>query len=254
MQNLQELPEPQEAISKQLDALRQHIALSLPHELRTPLNTILGFSRFLISHDSEQWPEEEEMFEIQSAIYHSALRLQRLIDNYLLYANLRLVENDFEKRRRDVWQSRDLLATDAVIAPIVLFTAKKFNRQDDLKLTLSEADIHFSRKGLQKIIEELLDNTLKFSEPGTPVHLVTSIHERRWRLSIIDCGCGMSAEQIDNIEAFAQFERKRYDQQGTTGLGLAISRLLAQMNASELHIESRPEQGTKVTLEVPEVS
>jgi two-component system, sensor histidine kinase and response regulator len=250
MQNLQKLPVQQEAMLKQLDALRVHLAFSLPHELRTPLNTILGFSRFLVTHGPAQWPDTEKMLDIQSAIYNSALRLQRLIENYILYTNLRLMEDDLEKKPQEAWQRHDVLETAALIAPVALFAAKAENRQDDLTLTLLEADIRFSRKSLQKILEELLNNALKFSRPGSPLRIITSMRGQHWRLSVIDRGCGMTAEQISALGAFIQFERPQHRRQGS-GLGLAIASLLAQMNDTELHIESVPGRGTSVTLEVP---
>jgi signal transduction histidine kinase len=57
----------------------------------------------------------------------------------------------------------------------------------------------------------------------------------------------MTREQIADIGAYMQFERKRYEQQGS-GLGLIIARMLAQLYDGELHIESLPDQGTIVTV------
>ena len=66
-------------------------------------------------------------------------------------------------------------------------------------------------------------------------------------LKITDQGRGMTREQIENIGAYMQFERERYEQQGS-GLGLIIARLLTQLNDGELRIESVPNQGTTVTI------
>jgi signal transduction histidine kinase len=126
-------------------------------------------------------------------------------------------------------------------------TAEKAHRQEDLRVELVEADIQMSEKSLQKIIDELLDNALKFSEPGTLVQIRTEVNHRHWFLRISDQGRGMMDEQIANVRAFMQFERKHYEQQGS-GLGLTIARLLAQLNGGELIIESVPQHGTTVTV------
>ncbi len=245
--NIIELLEQHAVVVKHIDDLRLNFALYLPHELQTPLNAILGFSHYVMSLDSERLPEADEILSIHTAIYESALRLQRLIENYLLYANLRLMEIDPERSRRDLWQSDDWLTTAAVITPIARSKAEKDQRQEDLRLELVDADVRLSRKSLQKIVDELIDNALKFSEPGTPVHLTTTVDSHHWMLRVSDQGRGMTAGQIANIEAFMQFERKRYEQQGS-GFGLIIVRLLAQMNGGEFTIESVPKEGTSVTV------
>ena len=104
-----------------------------------------------------------------------------------------------------------------------------------------------SEKSLQKIVEELLDNAFKFSEPGRPVSIITYLNSHQWTLKIIDQGRGMTPEQIAHIGAYMQFGRERYAQDGS-GLGLAIVGLLAHINNGELTIESVPNQGTTVTV------
>jgi signal transduction histidine kinase len=76
---------------------------------------------------------------------------------------------------------------------------------------------------------------------------VTELNRQQWMLKITDQGRGMMGEQIKNIGAYMQFERERYEQQGS-GLGLIIARLLTQLNDGELRIESIPNQGTAVTV------
>ena len=236
------------ALSKQLDELRLSLSFDLPHELRAPLHVILGCSHSLISHDPEQWPESSSILSIQTAIYESALRLQHLIENYLLYAHLRLMEVEPERsQQKAVWQHGDWLMTEAVIAPVALSKAEKVQRQADLRLELAEAVVQISERSLQKIVDELVDNALKFSESGSLIHVVTLVSKHHWMIKVTDRGRGMTTGQIASIGAFRQFEREHYEQQGS-GLGLIIVRLLTQLNGGKLTIESVPKQGTTVTV------
>ena len=73
-----------------VEELRLSLSLSLPHELRTPLTVILGFASFLTNQG--QMPESQQIFEYGTAIYRNGLRLHRLIENALLYANLKLLK------------------------------------------------------------------------------------------------------------------------------------------------------------------
>jgi two-component system sensor histidine kinase/response regulator len=235
------------AVSKQLDDLRLNLSMLLPHELRTPLNAIIGASSHLIFLGPKELPEPDKIIEMQTAIYESALRLQRLIENYLLYAKLCLMEYEPEKMKDEQWQSDDIVSIESVVHSVAMYKAKKAQREEDLVLELVNAEIRFSARSLQKIVEELLDNAFKFSNTGTSVRIVTTIDGDRCILSISDQGRGMTAEQTVNIGAYMQFEREWYEQQGS-GLGLIISCLLVQLHGGELIIESKEKQGTTVSV------
>lgn len=240
--------EQEKPMSQQMEELRLALSLALPHELRTPLNAILGFSEFLVSQGPERLPEAETILNIQTSIYDSALRLQHLIENYLLYIHLKLLEQDPEKRHREMWESDELVHVRSLLEAVARFKAQKARRQEDLRLTaVDEAILRISARSLHKIVEELLDNAFKFSESGTPVHVITERSGPQWLIKIADQGRGMTPEQIANIGAFMQFERLRYEQQGS-GLGLTIALLLTRLNRGELTIESLPNQGTMITL------
>ncbi len=248
----QKLREKYAAAVEQMDELRKSLSFIFPHELRTPLTVILGFSQFLAVRHPDRWPEPEMMQGIHEAMYESALRMEHLIENYLVYVQLQLKKHAPEKEQQGIWQSDRPLWTESLITSVALSKAEKGGRTNDVKINISETEIRMSKKALQKIVEELLDNAFEFSEPGTPVHIMTHVNETQWTLTITDQGRGMTVDQIAKIEAFMQFDRQQYEQQGS-GLGLIIARLLAQANHGELLVESIPEQGTTVRVKVPKV-
>jgi signal transduction histidine kinase len=234
------------AESKQIEELRLTLSSALPHELKTPLTAIIGFTEFLLGIDHDLLPSLDEILEMQRSIHDCALNLKRLIENYLLYAKLKLLEYDPEKREK--WQcARKTIGTKNWITSCVTQKAEESQRQEDVILRLTEADIRVSETDLQKIVQELLDNACKFSDKGTPIHVVAAVAGNQYLLKITDQGRGMTKEQIANIGAYMQFERTEYEQQGS-GLGLIISRLLVQLHGGELTIESIPNEGTTVTV------
>ena len=232
------------------DELRNSLTFIFPHELRTPLNVILGFSQLLASRPPKNWPEPGMMHDIHKAIHDNALRLEHLIENYLVYVQLQLKDYASENKPRGVWYDDILIWTETLLTSLALKTAEKNGRRDDIQLFMIEASIRMSQKAIKKIVEELLDNAFKFSEPGTPVHMITHVSPTQWSLTISDQGRGMSVEHIANIGAFMQFERKHYEQQGS-GLGLLLARRLTELHGGELTIESVPHQGTTVKVTVP---
>lgn len=231
---------------KKLDQLRSNITLSLPHELRTPLNGILGFSEFLV----EEWEslEREEVREMAQGIHHSAQRLFRLIQNFLLYAELELIATD--PNRIETLRSDRVSFAAFTIEMISVRQARKAGREADLQLELQDSSVDISDIWLGKIVEELIDNALKYSPAGTPIRVVAAPVGHKYILSITDRGRGMSAAQIAEIGAYMQFERKLYEQQGS-GLGLVVTKRLAQLLGGELTIESTPEKQTTVTVVLP---
>src|SRR6266700_3944501 len=80
---------------KKLADLRDNISLMLPHELRTPLNGILAYGEILAS-DASTLPAAE-VAEMGQVIHDSGKRLERLIENFLIYAQLEILSTDAHK-------------------------------------------------------------------------------------------------------------------------------------------------------------
>ena len=238
------------AIRQKMEELRLSLSLSLPHELRTPLNAILGFSSYLLSLESVQAGQNDEMAQIYAAIYTNACRLQHLIENYLIYARLQLIKENPEQLHSEMWQRNEWLQPCKTIESIISVHAERAGREADIQLELEPGTVNFSKKSLQKIVEELFDNAIKFSKPGAEIQIVNSVEDGQWRFQVSDRGRGMNSEQIADIGAYVQFERDFYAQQGA-GLGLSIVQLLTQIHQGTLNIDSEPKQGTTVTVRFP---
>src|SRR4051794_6389425 len=80
---------------KKLADLRDNISLMLPHELRTPLNGILAYGEILAA-DASNLPASE-VAEMGKVIHDSGKRLEHLIENFLIYAQLEIMGSDQHK-------------------------------------------------------------------------------------------------------------------------------------------------------------
>ncbi len=201
------LQESLERERKLMEDLRLNLSISLPHELRTPLNAIIGFAGFFINPKRVLKPEK--VVEYGNEIYQGGLRLNRLVENSLLYANLKLLK--YASGDRKTWQRETSADSDRIIASIARQKAEELERQEDLELELVDADIRISPKNLEKIVTELLDNALKFSPAGTPVRIRSTVNANLCVLTVLDQGRGMTKEQIANIGGYMQFERKQHE-------------------------------------------
>jgi len=232
--------------AEQMNNLRQNMTRALPHELRTPLTGIIGYAEMVLMDTETMNPEQ--IRRMVQVIYKSGMRLYRVIENYLFYAQLELMYMD-SKRVEEI-RNTHIARASSVIRDVASRIARSVQRFDDLNLQLDSIDVKISPENLAKIIEEIVDNALKFSPPQTPVHITGKPNGSAFQLTITDQGRGMTADQIESIGAYMQFERKVYEQQGL-GLGLVIARRIAELYGGNLSINSIAEQGTTINVMLP---
>jgi signal transduction histidine kinase len=231
---------------QKLDTLRMNISSSLPHEIRTPLSGILGFINLLMDYYDSM--SKVEILEILESIQNSAFRLDRACQNFLLYTKLETAATDPEQR--SYLKHNYILYPKSLVQELALNKAEKAYRVHDLQLELEDIPIQISLNYLLKIVEELLDNAFKFSEPGTVVQLKTTRQAQKFVLSVCDRGRGLTLEQIGNLGAYVQFDRHQYEQQGF-GLGLTLVKRLVELHDGTFEIASTAHQGTTVTVILP---
>ncbi|UNU23563.1 hybrid sensor histidine kinase/response regulator [Microcoleus vaginatus] len=226
-----------------LNELRGNLASTLSHELNTPLNGILGTIGWL--KDEIEDIEIAQIREILGWAYNSARRLETLTKKFLIYLGLELSASQQHK----IESARTQFSASAVEAELT-YQAQKVNRSNDLLLTLEEAEIALSERSLSTMLHELIDNALKFSSPETTIKVSSQVVGEMLHLSVQDSGQGMTEEQIAKIGAFMQFERKRYEQQGT-GIGLKIVQKIVELAGGEFSITSIYQKETTVHLTLP---
>lgn len=231
---------------KKLEDLRGNIGLALPHEMLTPLNGILGFASIMM--EEEVVLEPREIRDFARSIHISALRLHRLIENFIIYSEIELVGSD-PRKVAELRQGEQVSVRESIVK-VAREKAENAGRLDDLRLELQEAVVVIAAAYLKKVIEELVDNAMKFSAAGTPVRVSSEVINDHFVLTVADRGRGMTAQQIADVGAHMQFERRFYEQQGV-GLGLIIAKRLADLHGGDLGIESTVGQQTVVQFILP---
>src|SRR3954471_17395475 len=87
--------ELQRQSDKKLDELRGNITMALPHELRTPLNGIMGLASLMVEDHAKMKPAE--VLDSAKYIYESAMRLHRLIENFLVFSQIELMGRESKR-------------------------------------------------------------------------------------------------------------------------------------------------------------
>ncbi|MEO8393071.1 MAG: response regulator [Chloroflexota bacterium] len=229
-----------------LDELRGNLVRMLPHELRTPLIGIMGFAAIMKSDADNLDPKDiREMGEV---IATEAERLHHGIENHLLYARTELARYDAVQMEALAQQRFEM--PGSLIREVASMKASKFERVNDLTVDAEDVEICISAESLWKIVEELVDNALKFSKPGTPIQIRGLRESEVYLLQVSDQGRGMTPDQIQHVGLYMQFDRKEHEQQGM-GMGLILAQRLAQLSGGELSIVSKLGRGTTVSVEFP---
>jgi two-component system sensor histidine kinase/response regulator len=227
---------------RKLASLRDNISLMMPHEMRTPLNGILSNAEMLATAAATLKPEE--IAEMGQEIFKSSQRLQRLIENFLIYAQLELVAAD--PKNVNALRIGKFEHPAPLLKKLADAQAAQANRPNDLAVDAADVLLPMSEEYFSRIVNELLHNAFKFSEPGSPVRVSLAESPNEVIFSVSDRGRGFSTEQITRIGAYMQFERKLHDQQGL-GLGLIIAKRLIELHGGTLSIGGEKGTGTTIT-------
>lgn len=235
-----------------LETLRSSISNALPHEISTPLHGILGFTDLLLRYYDTM--SSTEVLETLHCIRADATRLEQVCQNVLLYTRLEVMATDpaqIAKLRQETTAS-----TPEIIQRVAEESARACHRSSDLKLELQDLPAQIAEVHLQKVVKELVDNALRFSEPGTSVKVSNYSKKQHFCLSISDCGIGMTDQQISNVGAYTQFMRQVTEQPGI-GMGLALTHKLVSLYQGEISIKSAVDHldhGTTVVVRLPQLT
>ena len=176
-------------------------------------------------------------------------KLHNIIKNYIFFVQLEVLES--KKIETDIPSlNGGLSITEDIIRAAAAVNAANYNRNDDLELNLINRCIKLPGNYFEKIINELTDNSFKYSLKGSKVIITTAVRENYFTLSISDSGRGLAKSQIDKIGAYMQFNRKTYEQPGL-GLGLAIVQKIVKLGGGSIEIISDNKTGTNIKIKFP---
>lgn len=230
-------------VQEKVDKVGKSVIYALPHEFRTALNEVINSARYI--NNSAEGMKTIEVKELAGDIISSATRLMKIAENFLFYVSLESIISNPQKKT--MLRSFTTAEPIAMIEDIAHLIANKYDRRDDMNILNSVTGIkaQISSESYHKIIDELIENALRFSDKGSKIFINSWIEDYLFFISIKDNGRGMSQEQISGIAALSQFDRSVYEQQGI-GLGLVIAKKLVELHDGTFQIESQIQNGTEV--------
>jgi two-component system sensor histidine kinase/response regulator len=234
-----------------LNTLKRRILDVINHEFRTPLTYIVAYADLMAKEESFQ--HSKDLRQYINGILEGSERLSRLIENFLVLAEL---ESDLGEK---IYERRQSLITDfgqlvrEVVDGFEARAAKK-NVSVDLQIEDPLPPIKGDYPYLEISIRELIDNAVRFSPEGETVAVTVMTggnYDDKVLIVVNDHGPGISAEkQADLFDIFYQVDRERLEQ-GGAGAGLAIIQRVARLHKGNIGVESAPGQGSRFILRLP---
>ncbi len=219
---------------------------NMSHEIRTPLNGILGFAS-LLGYELALL-DKPELHEYASSIQKSGDKLLHLLNNIIDIS--RLQANDMEIKKQ-ICHLTSLI--ESALEPLQAVARQK-GIQIICVIPPDEALALADHETLQRVISEILDNSVKYTEKGyVKISAEIQKEDRKIKLLISDTGAGIDkAFQAQIFEPFRQDNQSYSKQYQGAGLGLPLAKRLIDLLGGSLEILSEKAKGTNITLYLPQ--
>jgi two-component system phosphate regulon sensor histidine kinase PhoR len=232
---------------RKLENIRRDFVANVSHEIKTPITAIKGFVETLRDGAAKN-PEDGERF--LSIIQKHVDRLEALVEDLL---SLSRIEKEGE-REEIVLKERAI--REVLAGAIQLCDARASAKNIVLELTCDE-DLkgEINPALLEQAVVNLIDNAIKYSDPGKRVHVEARAENKGLLIRVQDHGCGIEKKHLDRLfERFYRVDKARSRKLGGTGLGLAIVKHIIQAHGGNVSVESQPGQGSTFSLHLPDGS
>ncbi len=226
-------------VQMESERLRNSVLSAISHDLRTPMSVLVGLadSMFLT-----QPPPTGAQADIAHSLKEEALRVSGQVNNLLDMARLQSGRVELNLQ----WQPLEEVVVSALKTLERAFAEHQIRVLLDDNLPLIKIDSVL----MERVIYNLLENTVKYTPSGSQVEIGATVSERSIEVWIDDNGPGLPEGKEEVI--FKKFERGQPE--GATrgvGLGLAICRAIIEAHGGEIHAKNRPQGGARFMFTLP---
>lgn len=234
--------EEQNALLEASNHFKEQLISLVAHDVRHPIASL----QKVLSLFENKHLSPAEIQQLMSSSHRDVNSLIHLLDDLLLWVRLQLKYTQLQKTRFHI--------QDVLQSIVELYQQKAHDK--NIQLIVERAtnlEVFADKEAIATVIRNLIDNSIKFSNPGGYVHIRTAskVDNHRVAIYISDKGIGMSEETIKNLFFIPSYARRygTHNEEGS-GLGIQICIHYLQLSNSELFVESSPGQGTRFWFEI----
>ena len=226
---------------ERVEKTRRDFIANVSHELRTPLTSIRGFVETVL----DTYPSERSDRQFLEIIQKNAARMTRLTEDLLVLAR---VESGEDKLNREPIAVSEIL-TDAHDSFLGIAQLR------GVKLEVEHAGdyrVLADKYAIQQVFANLIENAIKYSDPGTKVILGAQVNGIGIEFYVQDFGPGIPSEHHHRLfERFYRVDASRSRESGGTGLGLAIVKHIVMNHGGTVRVESALNHGSTFFFALP---
>lgn len=244
----------QQTHERSINNLKKDILQILNHEFRTPLTYVTAYYEML-ADSVATYADVENFSEYLRGIQAGCTRLTKLIDGFITVIEIRTGELDQEFQQN----AHPIINFEEIIQTAIQKVTPKADKHD-IEIQFIQGDIpvlYGDPHSLSIIIEQLLDNAIKFTAPRfTPnkaakIGVEVKTVNDEFILTVTDNGMGLPISiQGQIFDLFVQHNRDQLEQQGA-GVGLTITKGLVELHNGHIEVQSVEDLGSKFTVSLP---
>ncbi len=214
----------------------------LSHELRNPLSAVTSAIEVL----NRVGAQSELEINARRILRRQTQHLSHMLDDLLDVA--RVTSGHIALARRDM----DLAARVQHIIGMLEITGQPNAHQ--LTLDLQEAWINADPTRIEQIVNNLLNNAIKYTPPGGQIKVRVTTDDGEALLEVSNSGPGIATELLPHVfDLFVQGERTLDRRDGGLGVGLTLVRRLVELHDGRIHAETT-DQGTLISVRLPAIA
>jgi two-component system phosphate regulon sensor histidine kinase PhoR len=231
--------------TKHLDRVRRDFVANVSHELRTPVASIKALTDSLLGGALEE-PETGKRF--LTDLSKETTRLAQLIEDLLTLGRLeaegtvlKMEQLSLEGLAKERLESKEKLA-------------EKYDVTMEIKVSGTSRIIHADSRLLGTALDNLLDNAIKYNNPGGKIVINCLFEEQKVTLRVEDSGIGIPRDELPRVfERFYRVDKARSRETGGTGLGLSIVKHVADLHGGTVTVESVEDEGSEFSIHIPSI-
>jgi len=221
---------------RDMDSMRRDFVANLSHELRTPVSVIRANSETLLDGALDN---SKDARRFTSAILHNSERLTEMVTNLIDLSRIEYGDKQFNLEEIDLKNK----INSVVEAMSNLAAEKNIKFKFDY---VGDAMVKADHGALEQVLNNLLENSIKYSNPDSAVEIKIRKQDNFYKVSIMDTGSGI--EEHESMLVFNRFYRTakaRAESKDGSGLGLAIVKHLINQLGGEVGVMPRKNRGSR---------
>ena len=233
---------------KEADRIKTEFFVNISHELRTPINVIFSATQMeeimLKSYLSDS--ASEDNFKYVKMMKQNCYRLLRLIENLI---DITKFENGYYTLNKS---NNDIIS---LIEEVVSSVAGYIENKDISVIfdtDIEEKIIALDPEKIERIILNLLSNSVKFTPSGGSISVKIQDHKDNVCIKIKDTGSGIPEDKLQSIfDRFVQVDKSLNRSHEGSGIGLSIVKSLVEQHGGKIFVKSIESQGSEFSIHLP---